>query len=173
MEKHQCIARLDKLEIEKLDEIRASEGLSRSGMIRRLIRDFNIESEGTNSGNKFIVSEQISKNIFLQLPYREADITAGLIDEGEGVGDVVVLINDVVDERVKVVGFVKYPAAIKPSNRDSYQHDILYCFESKLYRTTAFSGEGDRPSYRDSACYTKQIAEFRETENYLQQIFVV
>jgi hypothetical protein len=171
--KHQCLARLDKVELDKLDVIRSSSGLSRSGAIRRLIRDFNLESIEANNDGKFIVEGQISKNIFMQLPIRDIRVEVGSITMGEGLGEIVTFINDEADDSVNVVGFVNCPLMVKPSTRKFYQHDILYWFNSRLYRSISVSWDASDPLPVNRKYYDESVAIFRTTESYLQQIFVV
>lgn len=171
--KHQCLARLDELELDKLDVIRSAGGLSRSGAIRRLIRDFNLESESVKTGSKFIVNGQISKNIFMQLPIREIRVDVGPITMGEGLGEIVTFINDEADDRFDVIGFVNCPLLVKASMREFYQHDILYWFNSRLYRSTSVSWDTGDPLPVNRKYYDDAVAEFRVTESHLEQIFVV
>jgi hypothetical protein len=174
--KHQCLARLDEVELDKLDVIRSMSGLSRSGAIRRLIRDFNIEPNSDKPANKFIIDGKISKNIFLQLSIREihVDISSITLSEDgvEDSGEIITSVDYEIDDRFDILGFVYYPSLIKPSMREFYQHDILYLFDSRMYRSIAFSQHpGEKPL--TGKYYDKLIAEYRETESHLQQIFVV
>jgi hypothetical protein len=176
LDKHQCLVRLDDTEIEKLAAIQSELGLNKTGAIRRLIREFNLGSGDDKPANKFIVGGQISKNIFLQLPIREihVDISSITLSEDgvEDSGEIITSVDYEIDDRFNILGFVYYPSLIKPSMREFYQHDILYLFDSRMYRSIAFSQHpGEKPL--TGKYYDKLIAEYRETESHLQQIFVV
>jgi hypothetical protein len=170
LDKQQCLIRLDDTEIQKLAVIQELTGLGKTGAIRKLIRDFNTESENVKPGSRLIVDGRISKNIFVQLPIREINIIAE-IDPDDG--ELLIFINEVADKSVDVVGFANYPLLSKASMREFYQHDILYWFNSRLYRSISMSWDIGEPLPVDRKYYDKTLAEFRTTESHLQQIFVV
>jgi hypothetical protein len=159
IDKHQCIARLDKIELEKLDVIRADKGLSRSGAIRRLIRDFNIESENVSSASKFIVDRQISKNIFLQLPSKE--LGNGFIQPNfPGVHYNIWFYQEWLSE-ASIVGYVICSGI---EGLEDYKYSLLYLLDGLLCRQDCISGEEFGKS---SDCGLSESAD------HLQQIFVV
>lgn len=163
-EKKQSVVRLDTEELDRMAAIQSQLGLSKTGVIRRLIRDFKLESEGVKSGSKIIVDGQISKDIFLQLPVshplwfstiRNPKTHKLEIRVWDGVDDA----NDVI-----ICGYVNYPELVKVSLRNDYMHDILYLRGGKLYKDTQFTHDGED---------IDSLREYSRVEECTNQIFVV
>lgn len=180
--KHQCLARLDEVELDKLDVIRSASGLSRSGAIRRLIRDFNLKSESANTGSKFIVDGRISKNIFLQIPIRESlnlstrrcNYTSKL--EIYFTEEFLQSLNQSLD----IIGYAKCPFLLPEGIEGEYQHDILYESGGKLYRTIEVIDRDYCDAYDEEALsidemnyFVHNSREYTRVEECLNQIFVV
>jgi hypothetical protein len=164
IDKHQCIARLDKIELDKLDIIAESAGLSRSGAIRRLIREFNLEPSSDKSASKFIVDGQISKDIFLQLPVRHPLWFSAVRNPKTHKLEIRIYDGvDIVDD-VIICGYINYPELVKSSVRDNYMHDILYLCNDRLYKDTQFTHAGEDIDI---------LREYSRVEECLNQIFVV
>jgi hypothetical protein len=129
IDKHQCIARLDKTELDKLDIVAQSAGLSRSGAIRRLIRDFNIQADDVKPANKFIVDRQISKDIFLQLP--TADIGAVTLQKNFADMSCEIWFSSSRESKAFVIGYVNHSLT---RLIDGWDYSILYSLSGVLYR---------------------------------------
>jgi hypothetical protein len=163
--KHQCIARLDELELNKLDVIRSASGLSRSGAIRRLIREFNLDGIDAKLpdgvGNQ-INNGQILEKVFNQLIVRRPHwVSFDLIRVGDHQR---VVLNNADYSSTKVIGFVEYAPLVDPSDRDKYQYDIVYSIHDCLHKHTVLSCE----DWNDET-----IEKYSQIKKHLQQIFVV
>lgn len=158
-EKKQSVVRLDPDELDRMTAIQSQLGLSKTGVIRRLIRDFNLESESVNTGSKFIVDGQISKDIFAQLPSKE--LGHGFIQPNfPGVHYEMWFYQEWLSES-SIAGYV-ICSGIK--GFEAYEYSLLYLLDGILCRQDCISGMEFGES---SDC------GISESSDHLQQIFVV
>lgn len=159
-EKKQSVVRLDPDELDRMAAIQSQLGLSKTGVIRRLIRDFNLGSEIINTGSKFIVDGQISTNIFLQLPLNE--LGHGFIQPSfPGVHYEMWFYQ----EWLSTASIVGYVICSGIRSLESYEYSLLYLLDGVLCRQDCISGESFGNVGRD--CGISQSLD------HLQQIFVV
>jgi hypothetical protein len=171
LDKHQCLVRLDDTEIEKLAAIQSELGLSKTGAIRRLIRDFEIKQKKEMEKKNILADNQMSVDTFLSLPIQQITVIPDLINESD---KLFIAKGEKFSPDIEIVGFAFYPSSIRPEYREFYQYDIIY-IEGMLnmYRSIVSTGDPETGIPSKPKNYRKQISESKLVRKNLQQIFVV
>lgn len=170
-EKKQSVVRLDAEELDRMAAIQSQLGLSKTGVIRRLIRDFNLESGSVKTGSKFIVDGQISKNIFMQLPIRDAGWLG--TNRNSKTSKLEIYASDDRLLLVNIIGYCKVED-MKPSHIEgNYMHDVLYSIDNRMYRDVRCFNESEYDIGDCSGRHIHDLREYSRVEECLNQIFVV
>lgn len=181
-EKKQSVVRLDPDELDRMTAIQSQLGLSKTGVIRRLIRDFNLESEIVKPVNKFIVDGQISKNIFLQLPIRGSLNLSARRSKYTSKLEIYFTEEcfESFGQSLDIIGYAKCPFLLPDGIDGEYQHDILYMSDGKLYRAIEVIDRDYCDAYEKMTISVDEMnyfvhnsREYVRVEECLNQIFVV